>query len=102
MKIYANIMNEQGAEILRDFKAGTLKQRHRVVKANGTDVLLWTGSCHRMPRKSSLAKHTKKAGVKRAIVICPPTVHHLYVVNLDRRGDTMKETASKAFRIVGR
>jgi len=102
MKIYASIMNEHGAEILREFKAGALKQRRRVVKADGRDLLLWTGSCQRLPKKSSLAKHAKKAGVKRAVVLCPPTVHHLYVVNLERRGDTMKETASKAFRVVER
>jgi|ERR1043166_2907591 hypothetical protein len=100
MKIYANILNEQGLEMLRQYKAGTLKQAHRVVKANGRDVLLWTGSCHRMPKKSSLAKHTKKAGVKRAVVLCPPTIQHIYIVNLDRQGETMKEVGSKAFRIV--
>ena len=100
MKIYMNLINEQGMQMLREYRAGTLKQTHRVAKANGRDVLLWTGKCARLPKKSMLAKHAKKAGVKRAVVLCPPTTQHIYIVNLDRQGDTMTEAGNKAFKIV--
>ena len=97
-KIYTKLVVDHGDELLTKYKKGKLKSEKRVVKTNARKVLLWTGSCMRLPKKSALAKHTRKAGVKRAVVICPATSDVLYTVTLDREGDSMREIAHKAYR----
>lgn len=97
MKLYVKLVGERQHALRANFKAGKLKQQQEIVKTNGEKVLLWTGSCSRLPKKSSLAKHTKKAGVKRAVLICPPTINHIYTWTLDRKGESMKVVAEKAW-----
>lgn len=99
MKLYVNLVKKHQHEIRKNYREGKLKQQAEVVKGNGEKVLLWTGSCHRLPKKSSLAKKTKKAGVKRAVLICPPTVNHVYTWTFDRKGESMKLVGEKAWII---
>jgi hypothetical protein len=97
MKIYLNLVNEHGQDLLTGYKSNTLKSSYRKVKANGKEVVFWTGKCPRIPKKSVLARRAKKEGVDRVVILCPPTMKHLMTWTFDVKKNGLEEVAQKAF-----
>jgi hypothetical protein len=97
MKIYLNLLDKHGRELLADYKAGTLKSQYRREKGNGGEVLLWTGRCQRTPKKSVLARRAQKEGLKKVVLLCPPTIKHLYTFTFNVKKNGLQQIGEKAF-----
>lgn len=97
MKIILKLIREHADRLHSENDARKLKPKYEKVATNGKAVLLWTGRCDRLPRKSIAAKHAQKAGVKRVVIICPPTSKHIWTTTLTVKKGIATQGKQKAW-----